>query len=200
MDLVTGAIGSIGRKLLELLKDEHNLQNGLKKQVKSLSDELESVHAALRKVAEVPWDKLDEEVKIWACQVREASFDMEDVLDTFLVHMEDHSPTKKGRLKRALKKMGDLFGKGKALHDIDGAIEDIKKQLQEVAERRARYKADEILSNPAATSRIDPRLRAMHIEVAQLIGIDEPSAMSWNLSCCPRIATIQMGRPKSFQL
>ncbi|CAO2150440.1 unnamed protein product [Urochloa humidicola] len=106
MDLVTGAIGSIGPKLLELLKDEYKLQKGLRKQVKFLSDELESVHAALRKVAEVPWDQLDEQVKIWARHVREASYDMEDVLDTFLVRIEDNGPAKKGRLKRALKKMG----------------------------------------------------------------------------------------------
>ncbi|CAO2150250.1 unnamed protein product [Urochloa humidicola] len=174
MDLVTGAIGSIGPKLLVLLKDEYNLQKGLKKQVKFLSDELESVHAALHKVAEVPWDKLDEEVKIWARQVREASYDMEDVLDTFLVSVEDHSSAKKGMLRRALKKMGDLFSKGKARHDIAGAIEDIKKQLQEVAERRARYKVDEMVSKPA-TSTIDPRLKDIHNEVSLLIGIDKSS-------------------------
>ncbi|CAN6382144.1 unnamed protein product [Urochloa humidicola] len=175
MDLVTGAIGSIGPKLLELLKDEYNLQKGVKKQVKFLSDELESVHAALRKVGEVPWDQLDEQVKIWARQVREASYNMEDVLDTFLVRVEDHGPARKGRLKRALKKMGGLFSKGKACHDIAGAIEDIKNQLQQVAERRARYKVDEIVSKPATTSTIDPRLKDMHNEVTQLIGIDKSS-------------------------
>ncbi|CAN6226828.1 unnamed protein product [Urochloa humidicola] len=175
MDLVTGAIGSIGPKLLELLKDEYKLHKGLRKEVKYLSDELESVHAALRKVAEVPWDKLDEQVKIWARQVREASYDMEDILDTFLVRVEDNGPAKKGRLKQALKNMGDLFSKSKARHDIGGAIEDIKKQLQEVAERRARYKVDEIVSKPAATSTVDPRFKAMHNEVAQLIGIDKSS-------------------------
>jgi disease resistance protein RPM1 len=113
MVLVTGAIGSIGPRLLELLKDEYKLQRGLQKQVKFLSDELESVHTALLKVAEVPWDQLDEQVKIWARQVRDESYEMEDVLDTFLVRVEDHGPAKKGRLKRALKKMGGLFSKGK---------------------------------------------------------------------------------------
>ncbi|CAN6373127.1 unnamed protein product [Urochloa humidicola] len=175
MDLVTGAIGTIGPKLLKLLKDEYNLQKDLRDKVKSLSDEMESVHAVLRKVAEVPWDKLDEQVKIWARQVREASYDMEDVLDTFLVRVEDHGPAKKGRLKRALKKMGDLFSKGKVRHGIAGAIDDIKKQLQEVAKRRTRYQIDNIVAKPAATSTIDPRLKDMHIEATQLIGIDKSS-------------------------
>ncbi|CAL4990805.1 unnamed protein product [Urochloa decumbens] len=174
MTLVTGAIGSIGPKLLELLKDEYKLQKGLRKQVKFLSDELESVHAALRKVAEVPWDQLDEQVKIWAHQVREASYDMEDVLDTFLVRVEGNGSPKKGNLKRALQKMGGLFSKGKARHDIAGAIEDIKTQLQEVADRRSRCKVDEIVSKQVEkTSTVDPRLGAMLKEVTQLIGINK---------------------------
>jgi disease resistance protein RPM1 len=172
MALVMGALGSIAPKLLELLKDEYKLQKGLKKQVKSLSDELQSVHAALRKVAETPWDKLDEQVKIWARQVREASYDMEDILDTFLVRVEDHGPAKKGRLKRALKNMGDLFSNGKARHDIAHGIQDIKMQLQEVADRRSRCKVDEIVAKPIEIiPTVDPRLAAMFKEVEQLVGI-----------------------------
>ena len=44
-------------KLLELLKDEYKLQKGVKKQVEILSQELESMHAALHKVAALPWDQ-----------------------------------------------------------------------------------------------------------------------------------------------
>jgi len=58
-DLVAGATGSLISKLGELLKEEYNLQNGVKEQVESLSRELESAHAALRKVGEVPLDQLD---------------------------------------------------------------------------------------------------------------------------------------------
>ncbi|XP_062182422.1 disease resistance protein PIK6-NP-like [Phragmites australis] len=174
MDLVTGAMGNLAPKLLQLLQDEYKLQTGVREQVQSLSKELESIHAALRKVAAVPWDQLDEQVKAWAREVREASYDMEDILDTFLVRVQGREPADQGRLKRALKKMGDLFSKGKARREIAGAIEDIKKQLQEVAERHARYKVDENLAKPAArTSTIDPRLAAMYKEVTQLIGIDK---------------------------
>ena len=69
--------------------------------------------------------------------------------------------------------MGGLFGKAKARHDISSAIEDIKKQLQEVADRRDRCKINEIVAKPADTSAIDPRLEAMYKEVTQLIGIDK---------------------------
>ncbi|KAL6595537.1 hypothetical protein ACP70R_047877 [Stipagrostis hirtigluma subsp. patula] len=174
MDLVTGAMGNLAPKLLQLLQDEYKLQTGVKKKIKFVSDELESIHGALRKVAAVPPDQLDEQVKIWARQVREASYDMEDILDTFLVRVEGcPGPADQGRLKRTLKKMRKLFTKGKARRDIASAIEDIKKQLQEVAERRERCKVDDIVAKPAATSTIDPRLEAMYKEVTQLVGIDK---------------------------
>ncbi|CAO2041910.1 unnamed protein product [Urochloa humidicola] len=175
MDLVTGALGNLPSKLLELLHNEYKLQKGVRTEVQSLSRELESMHAALRKVAEVPWDQLDEQVKVWAREVREASYDMEDVIDSFLVRVDGCGvPVDESRLKETMKKMGDLFRKGKARHEISAAIQDIKKQLLELAERRARYKVDEILSNAVTTtSAIDPRLAALHKE-EKLVGINKP--------------------------
>ncbi|KAF8714055.1 hypothetical protein HU200_028050 [Digitaria exilis] len=135
MDLVAGAMGNLAPKLLQLLQDEYKLQKGLRDEVKSLAQELESTHVALCKVAQVPPDQLDPQVKLWARDVREASYDMEDVLDTFLVRVDgggdDH--TDKGKFERLREKMGMLFSlsKLKARHDIARAIKDIKKQIQE---------------------------------------------------------------------
>lgn len=174
MSVVTGALGSIAPKLLQLLHDEYKLQKGVKNQVQWLSNELESIYAFIGKVADVPWDGLDEQVKVWARQVREASYHMEDVLDTFLVRVEGGEPADPTRLKRAMKNMGKVFGKAKARHDIASAIQDIKKNLEEVAERRQKYRVDEIMfKHVVGTSNIDPRLTAMYKEVAQLIGIDK---------------------------
>ena len=166
MSVVLGAIASLAPKLLQLLQSEYELQKNMKRKVEFVTRELESIQAALHKVAAVPWDQLDEQVKVWARQVRDASYDMEDVLDTFLARVDAADPS---RLKRAMKKMGKVFGKAKARRSIAGAIEDIKKHLEEVAERRQKYKLDDIMCKPlATTSTIDPRLKAM-----QLIGVDK---------------------------
>ncbi|CAD6252455.1 unnamed protein product [Miscanthus lutarioriparius] len=174
MDLVTGALGLLPSKLLELLKDEYKLQKDVRVKVQSLSRELECMHAALRKVAAVPLNQLDDQVKIWAREVREASYDMEDILDSFLVHVDGHDQADLSRLKRAMKKMGDLFSKGKARRQISCAIEDITKQLQQMTERHARYRIDDLVAKPAATTSIDPRLSALYTKVSQLVGIEEP--------------------------
>jgi len=173
MDLVTGAMGNLAPKLYQLLKGEYELQKDVRKKLEFLDQELESIKPALDQVAQVPWDRHHEQVKVWARQMREASYDIEDLLDTFLVRVQGSEPVDQSKLKRALKKMGGLFGKAKARRDISSAIEDIKKQLQEVADRRDRCKIDEIVAKPAETSAIDPRLEAMYKEVTQLIGIDK---------------------------
>ncbi|XP_039797990.1 disease resistance protein PIK6-NP-like isoform X2 [Panicum virgatum] len=173
MDLVTGAMGNLAPKLYQLLQGEYELQKGVRKKLVFLHQELEGIKPALDKVAQVPWDRHHEQVKVWARQMREASYDIEDLLDTFLVRVQGSEPVDQSRLKRTLKKMGGLLGKAKARRDISGAIEDIKKQLQEVADRRDRCKIDEIVAKPADTLAIDPRLEAMYKEVTQLIGIDK---------------------------
>jgi disease resistance protein RPM1 len=102
MSVVTGALGSLAPKLLQLLGDEYKLQKGVKKQVQWVSIELDNINAFFRKVSAVPWDRLDELVKLWAREIREASYDMEDVLDTFLVQLDGGAPADPSRLKRTL--------------------------------------------------------------------------------------------------
>ncbi|XP_066336212.1 disease resistance protein Pik-2-like [Miscanthus floridulus] len=177
MSVVTGALGSLGPKLLQLLHGEYKLQKGVRKQVESLSRELDSIYPFLHKVSDVPWDRLDDQVKVWAREVREASYDMEDIIDTFLVRVDSgKNNDDSSNLKLAMTKMGELFSKAKARRDIAAKIMDITKRLEEVANNRQKYKLDEIMCKPlAATSTIDPRLKAMYKEVTQLIGVDKSS-------------------------
>ncbi|CAD6255619.1 unnamed protein product [Miscanthus lutarioriparius] len=178
MDLVAGAVGSILTKLGELLHGEYKLQKGLPEQIEYLKNELESAHTALCKVGETPPEHLDRQVQLWAGDVREASYDMEDILDAFLVDVVEgaapaETKSKKGLLKR-LKKMAKMLKKSKARHDIAGAIEDMKKRLQEVWDRRERYSIP--VAVPAPATKLDPRLVDMHKEAAQIIGIERTRA------------------------
>ncbi|TVU41033.1 hypothetical protein EJB05_14523, partial [Eragrostis curvula] len=179
MDLVTGAMGSLVPKLLQLLGDEYNLQKGVRTQVRSLVDELRSMHVALGKVSQVPHDRLDPQLKLWASEVREASYDMEDVIDTFFVRVDGGRQSvhaDKGKVERLLEKIGNLFSlsKLKARRDIAGAIEGIKKQVDEIAKRRDRYKLDDLVANSSTVTSIDPRVLSLHTKVTDLVAVNEP--------------------------
>ncbi|CAD6267210.1 unnamed protein product [Miscanthus lutarioriparius] len=173
MSVVLGAIASLAPKLLQLLKSEYDLQKNLKKRVESVHDQLENIQAALHKLSAVPWDELDEQLKIWARQIRNASYDMEDVLDTFLLRVEGGEPVNRSKLNRAMKKMGGLFGQLKARRDITEAIDDIEQKLQKAADWHTRYKVDDIVANYSARAE-DPRLLDFYRKASRLVGIDEP--------------------------
>ncbi|XP_039836647.1 disease resistance protein Pik-2-like isoform X5 [Panicum virgatum] len=175
MELVTGAMGSLLPKLGELLKEEYGLQKGVRKKIQSLSRELEAAHAVLRKIGDVPPEELDELVRLWARDVREASYDMEDIVDTFLVRVDDGTDSADAhRLRRLRKKVGGLFKKSKARRKISCLIQDITQKLEEVAARRGRYTADSIVAKPAAATTIDPRILNLYKRATQLVGMEGP--------------------------
>ena len=104
MDLVAGAVGSIIGKLGALLQEEYKLQKGLPKQIESLKNELECAQTALLKVRQTPPEQLDPQVRLWARKVREASYDMEDILDTFLVGVVEGAAPAETESKDGLRK------------------------------------------------------------------------------------------------
>ncbi|WVZ96515.1 hypothetical protein U9M48_042145 [Paspalum notatum var. saurae] len=175
MTLVTGAIGSLLPKLVDLLKKEYGLQKGVREKIESLSLELEVSKALLCKVGEVPWDQVNELVRLWARDIREASYDMEDIVDEFLVHIDAPEPTEPHMLRRLRKKMGKLFKKSMARRKISTMIQEIDNKLKEVEARHKRYTVHNIPDKQvAATTTTDPRLNHLYNMAAELIGIEQP--------------------------
>ena len=134
MEFATGALGTLLPKLGQLLLDEYNLQKGTKKNIEFLSRELESMRAALCTVGEVPPEQLKEQVRIWERDVRELSYDMEDIIDAFLVRVHGPEPPSKRGAKKIFKKMVRKVVKSMARREVAQEIDDIK----ELAERRDR--------------------------------------------------------------
>ncbi|XP_048552563.1 disease resistance protein RGA5-like [Triticum urartu] len=174
MDLVTGAMIPLLRKLGELLSDEYNLEKRVRKGVKSLLTEMEMMHVVLRKVGEMHEEKLEEQVRVWAGKVRDLSYDMDDAVDTFMVWAKEDShelgPNNiKNKIKKFLRKTTKLFRKGKALHQISNAIQEAQDLAKELGELRQRYMLDLHTNNRGDT--IDPRLKAVYKDVTELVGI-----------------------------
>ncbi|KAJ1256896.1 hypothetical protein BS78_K276400 [Paspalum vaginatum] len=173
MESATGALRVLLPKLTQLLTDEYNLHKNAKKDIQYVSKELERIYATLRMVGEVPPEKLTELVKLWAADIRELSYDMEDIVDSFLVRVQgtDERPSKKGT-KRILKEMMRKITKAWDYSGIGHEIRDIKERVKEVAERRDRYKdVDNIV--PAKTTSVDPRVTALYTNLTELVGIDK---------------------------
>ncbi|GJM94665.1 hypothetical protein PR202_ga11334 [Eleusine coracana subsp. coracana] len=158
-------------KLDKLLQEEYSLQTSARKGIDFLYRELETMHAALRKISEVPREQLDDLQRIWARDVRELSYDMEDIVDTFMVDVEGPDPPSKRGAKKIFKKMIRKVAKAMARREVAQEINDIRERVRELAERRDRYKLDAIA--PANKTFVDPRIRTLYTKATELVGIGE---------------------------
>jgi len=175
MGVVTGAVSSILSKLGVLLTDEYKLQKGVRGEIMFLKAEFESMQAALLKVSEAPIDQPpDNQVKLWAREVRQLSYDVEDKLDTFMVCIE-HAPKELHGLRGFIDRSLGLLTKVKIRHKLGTEIKDIQKSIKQVSERRDRYMVTQVAAKPVDIPVQNLRLSAMYQKVDELIGTEEKS-------------------------
>ncbi|CAN6372407.1 unnamed protein product, partial [Urochloa humidicola] len=170
MEFAGAALRTLIPKLVQLLKEEYNLQKGVKKDIEFLSKELERSQAALREVSMVPQELLGELVRLWARDARDVSYDMEDIVDTFMVRIQGAGTPDKRGAKKFIKKMFSKVSKAMTRHDIGQEIKNIRERVREVAEQRDRYKFDDIA--PTKKIPVDPRITVLYTRVTELVGVD----------------------------
>ncbi|CAL4982975.1 unnamed protein product [Urochloa decumbens] len=126
---------------------------------------------ALEKVSNTPADQLDIQDKIWARELRELSYDIEDNIDTFMVRVKGNEQAKLQGMKNFIDRSVGLFRKAKIRRGIAAEIKDIKIRVEEVAKRHHdRYKNSSDVAKPV---KIDPRLFTQYTEMRELVGVDE---------------------------
>ncbi|KAL6596580.1 hypothetical protein ACP70R_047223 [Stipagrostis hirtigluma subsp. patula] len=131
-------VASAVRKAAAAAAEEASLLLGVQKEIWYIKDELKTIQAFLR-AAEVA-KKKDALLKVWAEQVQDLSYDIEDCLDEFKVHVKSQS------LSRQLMKLG-------ARHQIALRIRNLKSRVEEVSNRNTRYS----LIKPSFSSSTDER-------------------------------------------
>lgn len=172
MEIVTSVMSSLILKLAELLTDEYKLQTSLRGEIMFLKAELESMEAALEAVSEAPVN--GNQVNIWASEVRELSYDIEDSIDQFMVCIDTHPSVTPQGFKGFISRSMRLLTAAKTQHHIATEIGDMKTLVKEVAERRNRYKVDSVVIPPSTAVNIDPRLHGIYEEPSKLIAICGP--------------------------
>lgn len=172
MEVLTGALPKLLHKLGELLVGEYNLQKEVKGGIKFLQVELQHMKVALEKISEIPPDQHDKQDKIWARDVRELTYYIEDKIDTFMIHSNGSKQARSHEFKRVIDRSLDLLMQPKIRRKIANDIRHIKSRVDEVSSRRARYKIDIANTNPNLAT-IDPRLLGQYRLETELVGIDD---------------------------
>ena len=149
----------------------NNLQKEVKGGIRFLQEELESMKAALEDISETPPDQVPRQDKIWARNVKELSYDIEDNIDTFMVQVKGSDLAKKNGFKKFIDKTLGSLMQPKIWRKIATNIRDIKSRVIEVHERRRRYEVNQ--SNVDKHIKVDPHALVRYEDVSKLDGIDE---------------------------
>ncbi|CAN6362824.1 unnamed protein product [Urochloa humidicola] len=175
MELAAGALSSLLPKLGSLLTDEYKLQKGVRGEIRFLQAEMESMEAALKMVSKLPAHQIDDLSKIWVRDLKELVYDIEDSVDAFMVGIDAPMRASPHSFKKFFDRIIGLLTKSKNRHHIADDIQGIKKRIQQVADRREKYRIGDVVARPDDTAAIDPRLSALYQDAKNLVGIDGPA-------------------------
>jgi len=165
LSMARSMVGGAVSKAASAAADEMSLLMGVRKDIWFIKDELETMQAFLVAAEEMEKDLL---LKVWAKQVRDLSYNIEDCLGEFMVHVASQS------LSRQLLKLKDR-------HRIAMQIRDLRSRVEEVSSRNTRYNL--IDKNQVLAKAFDERESCMedirnqsgsNIDEAELVGFSKP--------------------------
>jgi disease resistance protein RPM1 len=171
VSVATAALKPLVEKLAAALGKKYSRFKEVRGEIKSLTEELDAMHAFLLKMSEEV-ENPDVQDKLWMKEVRELSYDMEDSLDEFMIRVDGDSADPHGFMD----KCKNIVSKLKTRKKIAKEIEKLKSQVKEVGERNTRYKNPGTIMNISNKS-VDPRALTIFEDASKmLVGIHRPKA------------------------
>ncbi|PQP97592.1 putative disease resistance protein [Prunus yedoensis var. nudiflora] len=161
--------------VLESVRDfttqEAKFLSGVSHQVEVAQNELQLMQGFL-KDADARQGQ-DETVRIWVAKIRDAAYDLEDVIQTY--GMKVVSKKKRG-LKNVLKRFACIFKEGVHLHQIGAEIENITTKISALRSSLQSYNIKEIRDSSGGESslQLHERLRRSYSHVVErdVVGLE----------------------------
>ncbi|KAM3297356.1 hypothetical protein ACQJBY_039302 [Aegilops geniculata] len=172
-----GAMGSLPRKLHELLATKHwALRGVLMDEIHHLTADLCILYSFMLKLSDAPQDP-PMAARYWMKDVRELSYDMEDFADQFVhAHGRAKIPRATCRKNKTISrvKIDRLPKRRKWPPGITHKIPEFRSRAREAIQRYWRYKFDDCASNPRY-SRIGRGCPTILPDDDDLVGIEGPT-------------------------
>ncbi|XP_058112842.1 disease resistance protein RPM1-like [Magnolia sinica] len=162
--MADSAVNFLIQHLRPLLVDEVQLLKGVDGEVRELINEFDSIKSVLRD-ADARQDT-DEGLKTWVKQIREVAYDVEDVLDEFMLSQAQEQ-------QGCIDFLCILIKQFMVRHKTASSIRDIKTRVSKIKERKDAYSLDST-GQTSNSKKKDPRPKALFVEEADLVGIDVP--------------------------
>ncbi|XP_030520503.2 disease resistance protein RPM1-like [Rhodamnia argentea] len=193
--MAESVVSCLVEKLSMLVEKEVKLLKGVRGEIVLIRDEFERMKAFLASAESSQED--DPELKVWVKQVRDVAYDVEDILDEFMLNLaRDHGHG----FMRCCHKINSSIKNLKARHHISSNIADIKSRVRSIAEGHQQYHFKSYCTEERAsastrgTSWHELREDAFLVEEGELVGIDEPreKLIKWLVDGEPRLEVISI--------
>ncbi|KAK1296495.1 Disease resistance protein RPM1 [Acorus calamus] len=131
LQIASSFTSEVGKSLWSLTKEEASMLASLEDDMKDISKELKMIQAVMKKID--PFIPDDAPAAVWVEEVREAVYEIEDIIDefTYLLTEKQH----RGFLNKTLHPRKNIH----ARHGIAMRLKKIKGMIKDISERRIRY-------------------------------------------------------------
>ncbi|CAL5390482.1 unnamed protein product [Camellia sinensis] len=179
------------------LQQEANLLTGVREEIQYIRDEFDRMTAFLR-VADA-MEENNPELKVWVKQVREAAYDIGDVLELYLLRLgHRHGAGFRGFLR----KVSCFIKTLKARHQIASEVQRMKSRVIDISKGHQRYHDRYGMLEQGSSSRStglntachDYRGDALLLHESELVGIDKPKSqlIRWLVHKDPRLKVLSV--------
>ncbi|KAL7217982.1 hypothetical protein ACSBR2_011247 [Camellia fascicularis] len=177
--MAESAVSHLLNNLAPFLQQEANLLIGVREEIEYIRDEFERMTAFLR-VADAMEDN-QPELKVWVKQVREAAYDIGDVLELYMLRLGHRHGTE---FCGFLRKVSCFIKTLKARHQIASKVKRMKSKVEEISKGHKRYHDRYDMLEQGSSSRStglnaayhDYRGDALLLHESELVGIDKPKS------------------------
>ncbi|KAI8009525.1 putative disease resistance protein [Camellia lanceoleosa] len=178
--------------LAPFLQQEANLLIGVQEEIEYIRDEFERMTAFLR-VADA-MEENNPQLKVWVRQVREAAYDIGDVLELYMLRLGHHHGA---GFRGSLRKVSCFIKTSIARHQIASEVQRMKSRVEEISKGHQRYhyihgtleQGSSSRSTGLNTAYHDYRGDALLLHESELVGIDKPKLqlIRWLVHEDPRL-------------
>ncbi|KAG9448695.1 hypothetical protein H6P81_008660 [Aristolochia fimbriata] len=171
-NIAEGTVYFLMTKLASVLEKEASLLRGVSHEIEEIKQELQSIRSFL-----VEADRrkdTSEGITTWATQVRDVAYEVEDIIDEFIYHV--NIPQKggiTGKLYSVIQAPSGLI----ARHQIATRLQRIKATVQAISDRRNRYRLEQVEERSSSHGANEEwkyqRDSSIFIGEDDIVGIDE---------------------------
>ncbi|XP_021862981.2 disease resistance protein RPM1-like [Spinacia oleracea] len=204
--MVESVVNIAMEKLSTFLSVEAELLGSLSKDVRDLQMELGSIKAVLNNAERKSEE--DDTINEWLMQVREVAYNIEDVIDEYLLlkqqqkHQQQQQKQQESyqqililkyqfilmtnRIRKWLRKAIVCVSQLRPKHELASKIKDIKTDITEISTRRERYRfstttEDEGYHDEGYEYLQDPRVSSLFMDDSEVVGIEDRKAVLFQL-------------------